>query len=208
MSTETLYQAVLGYKKDDIGNLVKIELEEGIEPITILNEGLIAPMDEVGKRFGEGHIFIPEMLRAAQTMTAGLEILRPLLVETGAKPRGVVVLGTVKGDLHDIGKNLVKIMLEGTGFQVIDLGVDVATEKFVTAVSENQAGIVGLSALLTTTMPAMKETIIKVKAESPEILVMVGGAPVTRAYAESIGADAYAKDAAKATMLAKQLLSQ
>jgi len=208
MSATTIYQAVLDYKKDSIQELVRNELENGVEPVTILNEGLIAPMDAVGKKFSGGQIFIPEMLMAAQTMTAGLEILQPLLVEADAKPRGVIALGTVKGDLHDIGKNLVKIMFEGSGFEVIDLGVDVPAEKFITAVEENNAGIVALSALLTTTMPAMQETLIKVKENNPEVLVMVGGAPVTQDYADSIGADAYAKDAAEATMMAKELVLQ
>ncbi len=208
MSIEAIYQAVLDYQKDEIGGLVTGVLENGGEPVAILNEGLIAPMDEVGKRFGEGYLFIPEMLRAAQTMKAGLEVLKPLLVESETQPRGIVVLGTVKGDLHDIGKNLVKMMLEGGGFQVVDLGVDVPSAKFVEAVKENRVHIVGLSALLTTTMPAMKETLEKVKAENPAVLVMVGGAPVTREYAESIGADAYAADAAEASRHAKEMVVQ
>lgn len=206
MSIEAIYQAVLNYQKDKIADLVTGALQNGRKPVTILNEGLIAPMDEVGKRFGEGHIFVPEMLRAAQTMTAGLEVLKPFLIEDGAQSRGIVVLGTVKGDLHDVGKNLVKIMLEGGGFQVVDLGVDVPSTRFVDAVKENRAHIVGLSALLTTAMPAMKETLQKVKAENPGVFVMVGGAPVTREYAESIGADAYAADAAEASRLAKEIV--
>jgi 5-methyltetrahydrofolate--homocysteine methyltransferase len=198
---------VLDYKIDNISDLVKNTLKKGIDPVSILNKGLIAPMDEVGKKFSEGKIFIPEMLLAAKTMTTGLEILQPLLVKTDIKSQGVIVLGTVKGDLHDIGKNLVKIMFKGSGFEVIDLGVDVPAEKFVAAVTENNADIVALSALLTTTMPAMEETALKVKAAHPEVIVMVGGAPVSKEYADSINADAYAEDAAKATMLAKQLVS-
>lgn len=205
--TINVYQAVLDYKLDEISALVKDSLKKGIDPMSILNNGLIAAMDEVGRRFSKGEIFIPEMLLAAKTMTIGLERLQPLLARTDVKSQGVIVLGTVKGDLHDIGKNLVKIMFEGSGFKVIDLGVDVPPEKFVSAVAENNADIVALSALLTTTMPAMEETILKVKAVYPEVIVMIGGAPVSKEYADSINADAYAEDAAKASMLAKQLVS-
>jgi 5-methyltetrahydrofolate--homocysteine methyltransferase len=162
-------------------------------------------MDAVGKAFSEGELYVPEMLMAAQTMKAGLEILKPKLGGSGAASAGVIVMGTVKGDLHDIGKNLVGMMLEGGGFEVHDLGVDVEAKTFVEAVKQHNASIVGLSALLTTTMPAMEETVAALKEAGLNIKVMIGGAPVTQAYADKIGASGYSEDAPSAVELARKL---
>jgi len=208
MTVQAIFQAVLDFKKDGIAEIVQTELATGTPIETILNHGLIAAMDEVGKQFSQGALFLPEMMMAAQTMKSGLEILRPILVKTDVKPRGTLVIGTVKGDLHDIGKNLVTMMLEGVGFRVLDLGVDVKTEAFLSAVKDNGADFLGLSALLTTTMPAMEETIKRIRKQNPSVKVMIGGAPVTQEYARRIGADGYSGDAAGAVALAKQWVSQ
>lgn len=182
-------------------------LAAGIAPGVILNDALISAMTEVGDRFEQGEFYIPEMLIAARAMQAGLEPLRPLLAESGAQPLGRVAIGTVQGDLHDIGKNLVAMMLEGAGFEIMDLGTNAAPEAFVQAVSDG-AQIVALSALLTTTMPAMKATIDALDAAGlrARARVLVGGAPVTRAFADQIGADGYSADASSAVRVAKQLL--
>ena len=174
----------------------------------ILTKGFIRAMDEVGNRFERGDYYIPEMLIAAKAMKAGLAILRPSLVEAGVATVGRVIIGTIKGDLHDIGKNLVSMILEGGGFEVIDLGTDVTPEKFASAVREYLPDIVGLSALLTTTMPQMKNTIEAIDdlGMRDQVKVIIGGAPVTQEYAEKIGADGYAPDAIKAVILAKSLL--
>jgi len=183
-------------------------VSKGVPATEILNEGLIAGMDVVGKRFKANEMYIPEVLIAARAMHAAMDVLKPLLTESGAPVKGTVLIGTVQGDLHDIGKNLVAMMLEGAGFTVIDIGVDVPAEKFVEAIKENKADIVGLSALLTTTMPAMKEVIeaIRKDPEIKDVKVMVGGAPVTQEYADSIGADGYGPDASTAVDIAEQLL--
>ncbi|MBN2471059.1 MAG: corrinoid protein [Anaerolineae bacterium] len=182
-------------------------LAEGIAASTILNDALISAMAEVGERFEQGEFYIPEMLIAARAMQTGLEPLKPLLVESGAEPLGRVVIGTVQGDLHDIGKNLVAMMLEGAGFEIVDLGTNTPPANFVQAVNDG-AQIVAMSALLTTTMPAMKTTIEALEAAGmrDKIKVMVGGAPVTQAYAEQIGADGFSADASSAVRMAKQLL--
>jgi len=164
-------------------------------------------MDEVGRRFSEGDLFVPEMLRAAKTMQSGLEVLKPHLIQTDSQNKGIVVFGTVQGDMHDVGKNLVTMMLGGGGFKVVDVGVDVETRKFIDAVKEHNAKVVGLSALLTTTMPAMGETLAALKEEFPDIKVMVGGAPVTQSFAGNIGADGYADDAAGAVTLTRKLMA-
>lgn len=184
-------------------------LDAGLEPKTILNEGLLAAMGEIGVKFKNNEVFVPEVLIAARAMNAGMELLKPGLIETGVKPTGSVVLGTVKGDLHDIGKNLVRMMFEGTGFVVHDLGVNVSAERFVDAIREHQPQIVGLSALLTTTMGEMKTVIEAIEAAGlrDQVTIMVGGAPVTARFATEIGADIYAKDAAEAATLAKDLVS-
>jgi len=187
---------------------VKKALDEGMQPEQILNQALIFAMSIVGEKFKNNEIFVPEVLIAARAMKAGLEVLSPILTQTGVKPVGKVIIGTVKGDLHDIGKNLVAMMMTGAGFEVIDLGVDATPEKFCEAVKEHKPQIVAMSALLTTTMPNMKATIDKLKDEGlrDSVKVIVGGAPVTDVFAKSIGADGYAPDAASAAELAKKLI--
>lgn len=174
----------------------------------ILSEGLIAGMDVVGKKFKANEMYIPEVLIAARAMHAAMDILKPLLTESGAPTKGIAVIGTVQGDLHDIGKNLVSMMLEGAGFTVVDAGVDIPADKFVEAAKSNKANIVGLSALLTTTMPSMKEVIEALRKDpaTKDIKVIIGGAPVTQEYADSIGADGYAPDASSAVDISEELL--
>jgi 5-methyltetrahydrofolate--homocysteine methyltransferase len=189
--------------------LVKQALTASLPPEKILNEGLIAAMTEVGRLFEAGEYFVPEMLVAARAMKGGLSLLRPALAAANVRAIGKVVIGTVQGDLHDIGKNLVAIMMEGAGFEVIDLGADVAPQKFVAAVKEHQPHLVGLSALLTTTMPKMKDTVRALSDAGLRdgIRVMIGGAPVTEKYAQEIGADIYAPDASSAATRAKQAIA-
>ncbi|MEW6263223.1 MAG: corrinoid protein [Thermodesulfobacteriota bacterium] len=206
MAIMDIYKCILELNIEPIADLVRKELEAGRPASTILQEGMIAALDEVGNRFAAGEMFVPEMLFAAKVFNTGLDVLKPRLAASDAKPAGTVVIGTVKGDLHDIGKNLVAMMLEGGGFRVIDLGVDIDTEKFIKAVKENQAQILALSALLTTTMPAMKSTILDCRQKGLKMKFMVGGAPVSQGYAEEIGADGYAADAPGAVQLARQLL--
>jgi 5-methyltetrahydrofolate--homocysteine methyltransferase len=184
-------------------------IEKGINPSVILNEGMVAAMAEVGRLFEEGEYFVPEMLIAARAMQSGLAILKPKLVQADVRAIGKVVAGTVKGDLHDIGKNLVCMMLEGAAFEIIDLGTDVPPEKFVDAIKTNGANIVAMSALLTTTMPNMKTTLQALKDAGlrDSVKVMVGGAPLTPQYAQEIGADGYAPDASRAVALAKSLIA-
>jgi len=203
-----IYTAVLEGDANAVKELVQQGIEEGLEAQTLLNEGLIAAMNEVGRLFEEGEYFVPEMLVSARAMQAGMNLLRPILVEQDVKPMGRVVIGTVKGDLHDIGKNLVGMMLEGAGFEVIDLGMDVPEEKFLRAIEEHQPHLVGLSALLTTTMGNMKTTIEAIKAAGlrERVKIMLGGAPVTQTFAAQIGADGYAPDASQAVTLAKRLM--
>lgn len=194
---------------DKVGELVRLALTEELTPKEILENGLIRGMNIIGIKFKNNDIYIPEVLIAARAMHAGMELLRPKLVETGVKNIGKVVIGTVKGDLHDIGKNLVKMMLEGAGFEVIDLGADVSTEKFISAVKEYHPDILGMSALLTTTMLNMSEVIETLQTANlrGKVKVMVGGAPITRHYAEQIGADGYSPDAATAVEDARLLLT-
>ena len=183
-------------------------LEEGIPALTILNEALLEGMGMVGEKFKNNEIFVPEVLVAARAMNAGIDLIKPQLAATGMESKGTAVIGTVKGDLHDIGKNLVAMMIESAGFEVIDLGVDVPTEKFLEALKSNpDTKIVALSALLTTTMPAMKATVEALNGleNRGSIKVMVGGAPITQAFADEIGADAYTADAASAAQKAKEL---
>lgn len=185
----------------NVKELVQKAIDEKIDAETILNEGLLSGMGIIGEKFKNNEVYVPEVLIAARAMNAGVEILKPLLVSSGVKAKGKVVIGTVKGDLHDIGKNLVKMMMEGKGLEVIDLGVDVTPEKFVNAAKENSAQIIACSALLTTTMVEMKN-IVKAAEESGirnNITIMVGGAPVTDSYCKSIGADIYTPDAASAS---------
>ncbi len=189
--------------------LTQQALDEGITPAEVLNNGLIAGMNVVGVKFKNNEFYVPEVLIAARAMKAGLKILRPKLAETGVEPIGKFVVGTIKGDLHDIGKNLVSMMLEGAGFEVIDLGVDVSPEKYADAIRENNANIIGLSALLTTTMVNMRsviEHLEKIGARD-SVKVVVGGAPLTQNFADEIGADGYAADAASAVELVKSMVN-
>ena len=188
--------------------LAERALEAGLEPGVILDQALISGMDKVGELFKENEIYVPEVLLAAKAMQQAMQVLKPHLVRSGIEPRGKVVVGTVRGDLHDIGKNLVAMMLEGAGFEVIDLGNDVPSERFVQAAVENEAKIIGMSALLTTTMHVMKETIERLKDEglSDGVKTMIGGAPVTATFAKDIGADGYGDDAASAVDLAKRFI--
>ncbi len=207
MPIRDIFNAVLHFDEKGVVRLVQAEVDAGTDISQILNDGLIAAMDEVGRLFSEGELFVPEMLKAAQAMKAGLEILKPLLVQGGAEPKGTVVIGTVKGDLHDIGKNLVAMMMEGAGFRVIDLGVDVDADRFLAEAEANGADVICLSALLTTTMPAMERTVKTVRDRGRRYKTMVGGAPVTPAFAEKIGADGYSDDAPGAVELARRLLA-
>ena len=206
MAIKEIYNAVIEYNKDEVAIFVKNEIDKGTTISKIMDEGLIAPLNEVGKRFSVGEIFVPEMLRAAQAVKVGLELLRPLMALTESNNKGTIVIGTVKGDLHDIGKNLVIIMLEGAGFRVVDLGVNVNIERFIATAQEEEAGIIALSALLTTTLPAMKSTIVAIKGKGLSAKTMVGGAPVNEAFAKKIGADGYGKDAPEAVELARRFL--
>ena len=203
-----LYDNTLVGNAPEVKDLVNAGLEDGLEPEKMLYDALIPSLEEVGARFERGDFFVPEMLIAGKAMAGALEILRPLLAETGAETIGTVVMGTVKGDVHDIGKNLVNIMFEGAGFQVIDLGVQVSPEKFVDAVKAHKPDVVGFSAFLTTTMPMFKANINALTKAGlrEQVIVMVGGAPVTQEYADVVGADGYAADASAAVKKAKELL--
>jgi methylmalonyl-CoA mutase cobalamin-binding domain/chain len=205
-----LYDETLVGNAPEVRDLVNRGLEDELEPERMLYDALIPSLEEVGARFERGDYFVPEMLIAARAMQGALDILRPLLAETGAKPIGTVVIGTVKGDVHDIGKNLVNIMLEGAGFTVHDLGVNVAPEKFVEQVTEHEPDIVGFSAFLTTTMPMFKANINALEKSGlrGQVIVMVGGAPVTQEYADAVGADGYAADASTAVRMAKDLIER
>ena len=205
---KALAQAILEGKRNDAVELTQKLIEAGVTPKQILDEGLIAGMSVAGEKFKNGEYFVPEILVAARAMKASMELLRPLLVATDVQPVGTMVIGTVRGDLHDIGKNLVAMMVEGAGFRVVDLGVDVTADKFVAAAREHNAQIVGMSALLTTTMTYIPEVIRAFDAEGlrPQVKLIVGGAPVTQEWTNQIGADAYAPDAATAVDKCKELL--
>jgi 5-methyltetrahydrofolate--homocysteine methyltransferase len=209
VNLQELAEAVINGKRDKAVELTKKAVEEGITPKEILDKGLIAGMNVVGEKFKANEFYVPEVLVAARAMKAAMELLRPLLVESKVEPLAKAVIGTVRGDLHDIGKNLVSMMMEGSGFEMIDLGVDCSPEKFVEAAKEHNAKFVCMSALLTTTMPAMKDTIEALKEAGirDKVIVMVGGAPLTQSYADEIGADGYAPDAASAVDKAKELLA-
>jgi len=198
---------ILG-KAPQVKDLAQKAVDEGQNVRKVLHDGLLAGMSVVGDKFKKNEFYVPEVLIAARAMREGMQILRPLLAEKNIKGTGLVVLGTVKGDLHDIGKNLVGMMLEGAGLEVVDLGVDIAPERFIETAKEKNADIVGLSALLTTTMLAMKDVIVSLNGSSLKgrVKVMVGGAPITQDYADEIGADGYAPDAASAADKAKELL--
>jgi len=202
-------QALISGDEDQVTRLVQKVVDENVAPKEILNEGLIKGMDIVGERMEDGDMFIPEVLRSAKAMKAAVTILKPLLGEGESAMSGKVVVGTVKGDLHDIGKNLVSMMLGSVGFEITDLGVDVPPEQFVQAVKNHQAQVVGLSALLTTTMPMMQATIDALTENGlrSQVKVVIGGAPVTQKFADEIGADGYAPDAGSANKLAKRLVA-
>jgi methylmalonyl-CoA mutase cobalamin-binding domain/chain len=207
---KALYDETLVGNAPEVKDLVNQGLADGLGCESMLYDALIPSLEEVGARFERGDYFVPEMLIAARAMQGALDILRPLLAETGAKSIGTYVMGTVKGDVHDIGKNLVNIMLEGAGFTVYDLGVNVAPETFVQQIQEHQPDVVGFSAFLTTTMPMFKANINALQKAGirDDVIVMVGGAPVTQEYADAVGADGYAADASTAVRLAKELIAQ
>lgn len=204
-----LYEAILNGKLEQAVDVTNQAIADGVEPQAIINGYMIKAMEEVGQRFQRGEAFVPNLLMAARAMKGSLDILKPLMKGDASTTLGKVVIGTVKGDLHDIGKNLVASMLEGCGFEVINLGVDVPSEKFIAAIKENNADILCLSALLTTTMNYMKDVIVALKADGlrDQVKVMVGGAPVTAMFAEQVGADGYSEDASEAVALARRLVS-
>ena len=213
LSLEELYEQMGddlydGYQEEVVEG-VEEALSRGITPYDVLTDGLVAGMDIVGQDFRDGILFVPEVLMAANAMKAGMAILRPLLAETGAPIIGKMVIGTVKGDIHDIGKNLVAMMMEGAGFEVINLGINNDADSYMTAINEHKPELLGMSALLTTTMPYMKVVIDRLKEEGirNDIIVLVGGAPLNEAFAEAIGADAYCRDAAVAVETAKKLVA-
>ncbi len=204
-----LYEAVVNGDAKASLAITQQALAEGVDPLILVNEHMVPAMDEVGRRFEANEFFVPELLIAARAMKASLEVIRPLLIARGDKPAGRVAIGTVKGDLHDIGKNLVASLLEGGGFEVIDLGVNVTPEKFIETVNLKQANIIAMSALLTTTMPAMKSTIEALKSAGvrDRVKVLIGGAPITQKYADEIGADGYSENAVGAVALAKKAVA-
>ncbi len=205
---EVIRDAVVDGKHKEIEDLVRAAIENAVKPGTIINDAMIAGMDAVGKRFSQNQIFVPEMLVSAFTMQKGLDLIKPFLKGQETEPKGTIIMCTVKGDIHEIGKNLVIMMLEGSGFRVIDLGVDITVEKLIQKVEEIKPNVLGLSALLTTTMPEMKKAIDELMARGlrDRVNVMVGGAPVNAAFAEKIGADAYGKDAAEAVEISRRFI--
>jgi 5-methyltetrahydrofolate--homocysteine methyltransferase len=204
---EGIAVSLISGKREEVVTKVEAALKEGVDPQEILSKGLIGGMAVIGERFKKNEVYVPEVLIAARAMQAGMKILEPLLSAAGVEPAGRVVLGTVKGDLHDIGKNLVGMMLQGGGYEIIDLGTDVSAEKFLAGVDQHKAKLVGMSALLTTTMPYMAQVIKAVReAGLKDVRIMIGGAPVTQKFADEIGADGYAPDAASSVELAAQLL--
>ncbi|MCG3198621.1 MAG: Methionine synthase [bacterium] len=207
---EKLYQAILTGDAKSARALTEEALKESVDPKELLDKTLIPAMDEVGRLFETNEYFVPELLISARAMKSALELIKPLLAEKGAEPAGRVAIGTVKGDLHDIGKNLVAAMLEGGGFEVVDLGVDVSPEAFVTAAKDKGASIIALSALLTTTMPAMKKVVAALEEAGirERVKVMIGGAPITQRYADEIGADGYSDNASGAVALARSLAAK
>ncbi len=202
--------ALIEGEDGEVDRLTKQALEEGVEALEIMDDGLIAGMGIVGIKFREAMIFVPEVLACARAMKAGMKYIEPILSDSGVKPIAKVLMGTVKGDLHDIGKNLCIMMLRGSGFEVVDLGVDTSADEFIDAIEEHQASILGMSALLTTTMPNMGKTIeALIDADvRDDVMVMVGGAPVTQEFADDMGADGYGKDALSCVSLAKKLAGE
>ena len=203
---EKIREQVIAGSVKNVKEYTDAAVAEGLDVSLILNDGLIAGMNVIGVLFKNNEVYVPEVLMAARAMHAGLAVIKPLIVSAGLKEKGVVAIGTVQGDMHDIGKNLVIMMLEGAGYKVIDLGIDVPTEKFLRVVEEQRPQIVGLSALLTTTMPQMKETVRGLKPYGDKIKTIVGGAPVTEKFAREIGADGYAADAATAVEKVAELI--
>lgn len=208
MNLEDLGQAVIKGNKQQVVEMTQTLINQGISPLSIINEGLIPGMGVVGVRFKAGEMYVPEVMMSAKAMSAGIELVKPMISDSDMPSAGKVVFGTVKGDLHDIGKNLVIMMLESNGFNVVDLGVDVKPEAFVKAAKEHKAQIIGMSALLTTTMLNMKDTLSILEEEGmrKQVKVIIGGAPVSQTFAEQIGADGYAADAASAADLCKALV--
>ncbi len=207
-SVQSVQNSIINGDIEGVKEMVQKSLAEGTSPVDILYQGLIPAMDQVGSMFESGDIFVPEMLVSAYAMKGGLKILKPFLVDSGVKPVGKVVIGSVQGDLHDIGKNLVAMLLEGAGFEITDLGTDVSPAQFVNAVKSG-ADLVCISALLTTTMPNMKNVIDSLVSAGyrEQVKVLIGGAPITAEYAQKIGADGYASDASQAAVIAKSYLS-
>jgi 5-methyltetrahydrofolate--homocysteine methyltransferase len=207
---DEIKDAVIDGKHKEIEDLVKAAIEDNVNINEIVNDAMIAAMDVVGQKFADKGIFVPEMLVSAVTVKKGLDLIKPLLKGKETEPKGTIIMCTVKGDMHDIGKNLVIMMLEGAGFRVIDLGVDLTVEKLIQEVEKKKPNILGLSALLTTTMPEMKKVIEELKAQElrNHVKVMVGGAPVNAAFAEKIGADAYGKDAVEAVRISRHFVGQ
>ena len=208
VDTEKFHTALSQGKMDEVKSLTQAALGAGEKPEVILKDGLIASMERIGVRFKNGEIYIPEVLIAARAMHAGMAVLKPILSKSGSSLGAKVIIGTVKGDLHDIGKNLVAMMLEGGGFEVVDMGIDVPPEKYVAAIKQHQPRVVGMSALLTTTMREMKNTMDAIEEAGlrKQVKAIIGGAPVTEKYAKEIGADGYAADAASAVDLVKSLV--
>ncbi|MFP4052639.1 MAG: corrinoid protein [Phycisphaerae bacterium] len=204
---QALADALIKGDRNTVVDLTNAAIEEGVPPREILENGLIAGMDVIGKRFKANEIYVPEVLIAARAMKAGMEVLQPRLVEAGVEPLGTVVIGTVKGDLHDIGKNLVAMMLTGGGLKVVDAGTDVSADKFVELCKAEGAKVCAMSALLTTTMPQMQEVVGALKGAGIEVKTIIGGAPVTQNFADEIGADGYAADAASAVDVVKTLIA-
>ena len=204
-----LYDAILVGKLEDAVKVTKIAVEEGMTPHEIINQYMIKAMEEIGSRFEAGKVFVPNLLMSARAMRGALDVLKPLMQGQGDSYIGKIVIGTVKGDLHDIGKNLVASMFEGCGFEVINLGVDVSSDKFISAALENKADLICMSALITTTMNYMKEVVAAVEASElkGKVKIMVGGAPVNDAFAKAIGADAYTSNANAAVVMAKKLIA-
>jgi 5-methyltetrahydrofolate--homocysteine methyltransferase len=203
---ENLTEAIKRGKRKDASAAVEQALAENVDPNEIL-EAMTTGMDDVGRRFKNNEVFVPEVLVSARAMKTGMEILEPVLVESGITPKYTIVIGTVEGDLHDIGKNLVAMMLKGANFKVVDLGTNVSPQAFFDAAKEHNADLVGLSALLTTTMPSMKSTVEMIKSQGLEAKIMIGGAPITQEYADEIGADGYSPDAASAVDTARELVA-
>jgi 5-methyltetrahydrofolate--homocysteine methyltransferase len=204
-----LYESVVSGDAKTTQALTKQALADGVDPLKLVNDYMVPAMDEVGRRFEANEYFVPELLISARAMKSALELIRPLLTARGDQPLGRVAIGTVKGDLHDIGKNLVGSLLEGGGFEVIDLGVNVTPEKFIATINEKKANIIAMSALLTTTMPSMKTTIdaLKQAGVREKVKVLIGGAPITQKYADEIGADGYSENAVGAVALAKKAVT-